>query len=133
MKISPVTERIGAIVEGVNLATASAETLQQIEQTLAQHLVLYFPAQSLDRFQLRDLGQKFGPSFRHPIVDNGFDDCPEVLELRREPNAKTVFGGASWHADVSYLKPGGYILDFARQNDSVGGWRYVFCQHGGGV
>lgn len=55
MNVSPVTERIGAVVEGVDLAGAdSAEITPQIKQALAKHLVLYFPSQSLDRFQLRD-------------------------------------------------------------------------------
>ncbi|MEM7346653.1 MAG: TauD/TfdA family dioxygenase [Chloroflexota bacterium] len=109
LNVSPVTEVIGAMVEGVDLNNLSDDAFTQIVAALDQHLVIYLPDQALDRFQLSRLGQRFGPPFLHPIVDNGFDDCPDVLELRREPNDETVFGGASWHADVSWLKPGGYV------------------------
>ncbi len=109
LNISPVTENIGSVVEGIDLNSLSDADFEQIETTLAERLVLYFPDQSLDRFQLSALGRRFGPPFLHPLVDNGFDDCLDVLELRREPSDETVFGGASWHNDVSWLKPGGYV------------------------
>ncbi len=122
MNVSPITEKIGAIVNDVDFSQLSDQQKQEVETTLAKHLVLYFPNQSLDRFQLSQLGHKFGPPFLHPLVDNGFDDCPDVLELRREPQAEAVFGGASWHADVSWLKPGGYIsILHGKVVPSVGG------------
>ena len=104
-----MTEAIGAVIAGVDLNSLSDERFAEIKQALNRHLVLYFPDQNLDRFQLSALVGRFGPHFIHPIVNNGFDDCPEVLELRREPNASSMFGGASWHTDISYLRPGGYV------------------------
>lgn len=109
MKISPVTGALGAIAEGIDLSTASADTLNELRSALDTHLVLYVTDQALDRFQLSRLGRHFGPPFRHPIVDNGFDDCPEVLELLSEPGHAALFGGASWHADVSWMSPTGYV------------------------
>ena len=34
--------------------------------------------------------------------------CPEVLELLREPEDAEMFGGESWHSDITWLKPAGY-------------------------
>ena len=59
-------------------------------------------------FSWRPLGERFGQPFLHPLVDNGYDDCKAVLELLREPSDKAMFGGESWHADISWLKPAGY-------------------------
>ncbi|MEM7058349.1 MAG: TauD/TfdA family dioxygenase [Pseudomonadota bacterium] len=107
IKIAPVTGALGAVVIGVDLAT-DGTAVETLKTALDQHLVLYVPDQNLDRFQLAALGRAFGPPFLHPLVNNGFDDCPEVLELRREPEDTIMFGGASWHADVSWLPKVGY-------------------------
>lgn len=109
MTISPLTGALGAVVEGVDLAAADAAALDAVKAALDRHLALYLPDQSLDRHQLARIGRHFGPPFLHPLVKNGFDDQPEVLELLREPDDRTMFGGHSWHADVTWLKPAGYV------------------------
>jgi taurine dioxygenase len=109
MKVSPVTGALGAVVEGIDLRNAGGNELGALKAALDKHLVLYVADQSLDRHQLSKLGHFFGPPFLHPIVDNGFKDCPEVLELLREPDQTTLFGGESWHADVSWQDPSGYV------------------------
>ena len=109
IEIQPMTEAVGATCSGIDLNHLTDDTFAEIKRALNRHLVLYFDGQNLDRFQLSKLGRLFGPHFLHPIVSNGFDDCPEVLELRREPDAQAMFGGASWHTDVSYLRPGAYV------------------------
>lgn len=109
MTVAPVSGALGAIVEGIDLTTAGAEVLDDLKSALDRHLVLYVPNQDLDRRQLSVLGRYFGPPFLHPIVDNAFDDCPEVLELLRDEQEAPLFGGASWHADVTWVKPAGYV------------------------
>lgn len=109
LDVQRVSGALGAIVKGIDLATADAPQLEALRAVLDRHLVAYLPDQTLDRFQLSVLGGYFGPPFLHPIVDNGFDDCPDVLELLREPTDATMFGGQSWHADVTWMKPGGYL------------------------
>ena len=106
--ITPVTGALGAIVEGLDLSDIDA-AITPLREALDRHLVVYVPDQSLDRFQLSALGRAFGPPFLHPLVQNGFEDCPEVLELRREPEDTIMFGGESWHADVTWLSPAGYV------------------------
>ncbi|MGB0504578.1 MAG: TauD/TfdA dioxygenase family protein [Pikeienuella sp.] len=108
MKVSPITGALGAIVEDIDLNDLQGDASAALISALDEHLVLYTPGQSLDRFQLSALGRRFGPSFLHPLVSNGFDDCPEVLELLREPEDQIMFGGEGWHGDVTWLKPAGY-------------------------
>lgn len=107
--ISPVTGALGAIMRGIDLAAPSNLEFSELRDALDRHLVVYVPDQKLDRHQLSRLGRRFGPPFLHPIVDNGFKDCQEVLELRREPDDTIMFGGESWHADVTWLDPAGYV------------------------
>ncbi|MBM3571401.1 MAG: taurine dioxygenase, partial [Alphaproteobacteria bacterium] len=109
VKIDRVSGALGAILSGLDLAQPSNHELSQLRDALDRHLVVYVPDQKLDRHQLSRLGRRFGPPFLHPIVNNGFEDCPDVLELRREPEDRVSFGGESWHADVTWLKPAGYV------------------------
>ncbi|NNE22250.1 MAG: taurine dioxygenase [Rhizobiales bacterium] len=109
MNISPATGALGAHVDGLDLTALDATQFAALKSALDEHLVLYVAGQDLDRHQLSALGRRFGPLFRHPIVDNGFADCPEVLELLREPEDKIMFGGESWHADITWMNPAGYV------------------------
>lgn len=109
MKVSPVSGVIGAEVEGVDLNVLSTDEEAGLKAALDAHQVIRVRGQSLDRFQLSALGRRFGPPFLHPLVDNGYDDCPEVLELLREPDDAKMFGGESWHADVTWLDPVGSV------------------------
>ncbi len=109
LEIEPVTGALGAIVLGADLGAADEVLATELRAALAQNLVIYLPDQDLDRFGLSALGRLFGPPFLHPLVNNGFDDCKDVLELRREPDETAMFGGGSWHADVTWQKPSGYV------------------------
>lgn len=102
LKIIPATGALGAEVSGIDLAPASQTALSQVKAALDEHLVLYLPDQQLDRFGLDRLGRFFGPPFLHPSVNNGFPDCPSVLELLRRPEDAISFGGEGWHADVTW-------------------------------
>lgn len=108
MKVEPISGTLGADVTGVDLVALDDAGFADLQSALDSHLVLRVRGQSLDRFQLEALGARFGPAFLHPLVDNGYDDCKAVLELLREPDDAIMFGGESWHADISWLKPAGY-------------------------
>ena len=108
MKINSLTGAIGADISGLDLSDVDDDAGAVLRAALDEHLVIRVRKQSLDRFQLSDLARTFGPPFLHPLVQNGFDDCPDVLELVREASDATLFGGESWHTDISWLKPAGY-------------------------
>ena len=109
MNISPATGALGAHIDGINLAGLSDSEFADLKSALDEHLVLYVADQNLDRHQLSALGRRFGPPFLHPLVNNGYEDCPDVLELLREPDDDVMFGGESWHADVTWMNPAGYV------------------------
>ncbi|MEM8649775.1 MAG: TauD/TfdA family dioxygenase [Pseudomonadota bacterium] len=120
--IEPVTGTIGAIVRGLDLTSPDENTISVLNDALSKHLVIKLPGQNLDRFQLSKLGSKFGKHFLHPIETNGYDDCPEVLELLRNPEDATLFGGENWHADITWMNPVGYIsILHALEIPEVGG------------
>lgn len=106
--IQPITGALGARITGLDLSNIDDDGFAKLRDALGRHLVLYAPDQSLDRHQLAALGNRFGPPFFHPLVNNGFDDEPSVLELLRLPEDDTMFGGESWHGDVTWLDPVGY-------------------------
>lgn len=107
--IEPITGVLGARLTGLNLAAINYDEFATLKAALDEHLVLYVPDQDLDRHQLAALGLRFGPPFLHPIVNNGFDDEPAVLELLRKPDDKAMFGGESWHGDVMWMNPVGHV------------------------
>ncbi len=118
----PITGALGAVLPRIDLSQPNEAMVTALKSALDQHLVVYVPDQDLDRFQLSALARHFGPPFLHPLVDNGVDDCKDVLELRREPGDTTSFGGPSWHADITWLKPGGYVsILHAKTLPPVGG------------
>ncbi len=109
MDIKPVSGVIGAEISGIDLSQANDEAIEGLKDALDEHLVVKISGQNLDRFQLSKLGAKFGLHFIHPIDPNGYDDCPEVLELLKNPDDSVMFGGESWHADITWMKPAGYL------------------------
>ena len=109
MILKQKTGAIGATIDGLELSEPTPKLKSILTDALDRHLVVKVPSQDLDRFQLSKLGSLFGDHFFHPLVSNGYEDCPEVLELLREPNDDNMFGGENWHTDISWLKPGGHI------------------------
>ena len=107
--IEPITGVLGARLTGLNLAAINYDEFATLKAALDEHLVLYVPDQDLDRHQLAALGLRFGPPFLHPIVNNGLNDEPAVLELLRKPDDKAMFGGESWHGDVTWMNPVGHV------------------------
>ena len=103
------TGNLGATIEGVNLNVLDDDLVTFLKDTLDTSLVIKIKNQSLDRFGLARLIKKFGTPYIHPIVPNGYDDCPEVLELLRKPDDAELFGGESWHSDITWMRPTGYV------------------------
>lgn len=90
---------LGAEVTGLDLDTADDDDVAAIRTLLLEHLVLFFPGQSLSLDGHVALGRRFGELEIHPNLPNPDDDHPEVVEL------KASFGGIAdeWHTDVTFL------------------------------
>ena len=72
--------------------------LTEIKAAWAQHLVLTFPEQRLDREAHKAFGRAFGTLHVHPLNHaRGGDD--EILVVKTDAESK--YGGDAWHTDVS--------------------------------
>ncbi len=98
----PVSPAIGAELLGIDLSQdLSDEAIDEIRQALLDHLVIFFRNQSVTPSQQIAFSQRFGELSFYPFV-SGLPDYPEIVEVRKEPNETTNFGGL-WHTDTSYL------------------------------
>ena len=97
--VTRLSAALGAEVDGLDLDTATVDNVATIRELLLEHLVLFFPNQSLSLDGHVALGRKFGDLEIHPNLPNPDADHPEVVEL------KASFGGIAdeWHTDVTFL------------------------------
>ncbi len=105
-----LTPTIGAIVYGIDLAQPlNATQLDDLQQALADHQVIFFREQRLDPPSLKRVGQYFGELQIHAL--QGLPDHPEVRKLQADANSKHV-AGEEWHTDMSCatIPPMGSIL-----------------------
>jgi taurine dioxygenase len=119
--VSPVTPRIGADVEGVELAKPlSNRQVEELHQALAEHQVLFFRNQTLDVEAHKRVGRYFGELHIHPNAP-GPEGYPEILPIHADANSKRI-NGEVWHSDVSCdaEPPLGSIL-YLHTIPSVGG------------
>ncbi|MEM9468018.1 MAG: TauD/TfdA family dioxygenase [Actinomycetota bacterium] len=99
LSIRRVGSALGAEVTGIDLDQATEADVAAIRAAMLDHLVLFFPDQSLTLDGHVALGRKFGELEIHPHLPRPDDDHPEVVEL------KASHGGIAdeWHSDVTFL------------------------------
>ena len=103
LKIRRVAGALGAEISGVDLAQELSEvTIAAIRQALLDHQVIFFRDQALTPERHVAFGRRFGPLNIHPYVA-GMADHPEVMEVIKEPEDRSNFGGG-WHSDMSFLE-----------------------------
>ena len=97
-----VAGALGAEISGVDLSrTLSGETIAALRQAWVEHQVIFFRDQTLTPGQQVAFGARFGPLNIHPYV-SGMAGQPEVMEIIKEPEDQSNFGGG-WHSDMSFL------------------------------
>ena len=95
--VRPLTGALGAEVTGVDLTALDDAQWDALYATWLEHLVLFFPGQSLDPDAHITLGRRFGTPEIHPFIQKRDDDHPEIVVI------DTVGGGAEfWHTDVTF-------------------------------
>ncbi len=115
--VRPLTGACGAEVRGVDLTALDASTWDALYATWLEHLVLFFPEQSLDPDAHVALGRRFGEPEIHPYIPKRDDDHPEIVVI------DTIGGGVDvWHTDVTFspTPPKASILQMV-QNPPRGG------------
>jgi alpha-ketoglutarate-dependent taurine dioxygenase len=99
----------GAIVHGVDLATADDARIAAVRQALTEHKVLFFAGQDLDPDSHVALGNRMGRlTASHPVVP-GIDEAH--TEIYALDSADNGFADV-WHTDVTFVRrpPLGSIL-----------------------
>jgi len=99
LDVTRLAPALGAEVRGLDLDAATEADVAMVRELLLEHLVLFFPEQSLSLDGHVALGRKFGELEIHPNLPNPDEAHPEVVEL------KASFGGIAdeWHTDVTFL------------------------------
>jgi taurine dioxygenase len=130
LKIERLTARTGATIDGIELREVDDVMIAEIEAALLEHLVLFFPGQSLEPVEqvavARRLGgldvAPFGP--KHP-------DVPEMTVLDQQ--APEGEGADSWHSDNTFLaEPPKMTMLQAVQLPEVGGdtcWSNMYAAY----
>jgi taurine dioxygenase len=100
LSITPLTPRIGAEVDGLDLneplAPGVAETLKR---ALADHLVLFFRDQPVDHESHKRFGRAFGRLQLHSAVP-GIEGHPEIVAIHADDKS-TYVAGEDWHSDLT--------------------------------
>ncbi len=100
IRVTAVTPRIGADVEGISLAAPlTNRQVDDLHRALAEYQVLFFRDQPLDEESHKRLGRYFGELHIHPNTP-GPAGHPEILPIHADANSKRV-NGEFWHSDVS--------------------------------
>lgn len=122
-KLSPV---IGAVVSGVDARNLDASAVAELEQAVADNLVVFLPNQQMTQAEHLECASLFGPIFIHPFHQER--EGPEIVSMltddQRLPSVNV------WHTDLTYVvRPPSLSFLYAREIPSVGGdtlWANMF-------
>lgn len=109
LRVRPLTDHIGAEIEGVDLSRPISEAeFQAINAALVEHGVLVFRNQDLPPAMHVDFSSRFGPLVGHIVKRFSVEDFPEVTYISNVKNDKGEMIGADragmiWHSDMSYM------------------------------
>ncbi|MBA4207933.1 MAG: taurine dioxygenase [Parvibaculum sp.] len=111
LKVKPMTARIGAEIEGVDLSQPlTNKIVDELNSALMEHQVIFLRDQDLDHDRHKELGRAFGELAIHSGVA-GLPDHPEIVAIHADENSKFV-AGENWHSDLTCneIPPMGSIL-----------------------
>ena len=101
IEITTLTPKLGAEVDGADLANLSDVQIAEIKAAFREHLVLVFRDQTLTRDEQKTFGRLFGELQTHPAKTNlGVPGDPEIFDINITPKTK-VANGEAWHTDLS--------------------------------
>ena len=98
LDIRKVGGALGAEILDVDLNTVDAAQMEAIHQAFEEHLVLFFPGQSLSPEGHRRFASAFGELEVVPHLEKLDEDHPEIVVL----NDENTPAADVWHADVTY-------------------------------
>jgi len=100
IEITPMTPRIGAEVNGIDLTKSLGnQQFQELHDALMEHSVLFFRNQDVDVEQHKNFGRLFGDLHIHPGSPPP-PGHPEILIVHADKDSKHI-AGENWHSDVT--------------------------------
>ena len=105
-QVTPVSPRLGGVVEGIHLSELNEEAAAELRQALWHYGVLFAKAQFLTPEQQKAVGLHFGDelekhTFGKTLADEGH---PEVLVIEKYASDKAKTTTDIWHHDVTGRK-----------------------------
>ena len=134
LSIHPLGDTLGAEVIGFDLVRdLNSETVNDINQAWAEHIVLCFRDQSLSPQAFVQLAKLFGEPVKQVVKQKEFSltEAPEVGILSSEQRdaftGERVYRGGSWHTDHSHIDipPRGTMLYALQIPDQGGDTRFT--------
>jgi taurine dioxygenase len=112
LDLSPISPVMGAEVHGIDLAAPmSGDTFAAIRAALNRHMLLRFPAQTLDEAALVSVSRRFGELQVHVLDEYRHPRFPEIYVLSNVDRAtgRTTgrhpdLGTLVWHSDLSFQR-----------------------------
>ncbi len=99
--VRPLCASVGAEIAGIDLSEPLAPAARDtVQQTLAEHGVVFFRDQSLTENQHIALARQFGEININRFFSHA-DGYPEIALVVKEPHQTRNIGGG-WHTDHSY-------------------------------
>jgi alpha-ketoglutarate-dependent taurine dioxygenase len=104
--VTPVTPRIGGLVEGIHLSELNEESAAELRQALWHYGVLFARKQNLTPEQQKKVAYFFGEELEHhsfgkTLAEQGH---PEVLLIEMYKSDKAKTSTDIWHHDVTARK-----------------------------
>ena len=133
LDIQPVTTRIGAIVDGVDLTRPlDDESVRQIRQAVLDHGVVFLRGQMITREQMLGFMENFGTLCPDPMaVDQNIPAVDTILDI---PTLAYRQATAVWHIDSTLAEtPGSLIALRPIELPPVGGdtcWGDMYSAYG---
>ena len=130
--VRPLTPTIGAEVTGIDLRDApfDSATMREIQDALADHLVVFFRDQDITGQQQVDFMRWFGPYEYHAFA-KPHPEHPEMIVL--DQTTPQTDGANNWHSDSSFMeRPALGSMLCAVQLPAVGGdtcWASMYAAY----
>jgi taurine dioxygenase len=131
LSITPITSAIGARIDGIDLASASDEQLEQVRAALLRHLVVFVRDQDLTDEQHLALAGRFGTVSVYPVAR--LRGAPQPTASYIEDTADSPPDADNWHTDVTWIEePPSIAFLNARVIPPVGGdtmWASLYAAY----
>jgi len=103
LQIHPIAGALGAEIAGLDLAEdLDGGTIAAIRRAWLDHLVIFFPGQTLPPERLLAFARHFGEAVEYPFL-HGIEGFPLITPVVKLEHERVNFGGL-WHSDTAYLQ-----------------------------